>query len=260
MPRGAAPGLAVAGVVTQIAYPLTSGRGAVIVTVLSVVLLAAAAVAHVLETTGSAWPSLVLVVAAGGTGLLAEAIGVRTGFPFGSYRYTSLLGPSLAGVPLLVPLAWTMLGYPCLLLGRRLAGASPLRTAVLGGLALASWDLFLDPQLVALDAWRWRHPEPGLPGVPGVPLTNYAGWVLVSIILVAVLDRVLRLPGLTAADQLVPAAVLTWTWLGSAIGNLAFFGRPAVALYGGVTMGRFVAPYLASLRSPSFRLAPGAWR
>ena len=52
---------------------------------------------------------------------------------------------------------------------------------------------------------------------------------------------------LTAAAEAVPAAVLTWTWLGSAVGNLVFFGRPAVALYGAVAMGLLVIPYLRLL-------------
>jgi len=46
----------------------------------------------------------------------------------------------------------------------------------------------------------------------------------------------------------VPAAVLAWTWAGSTLGNLAFFDRPWVALYGGLAMGALVVPYLASLR------------
>ena len=272
--------LAGAGVAVQVTYPLTSGSASLIVTVLSVALLSAAALAHVFSVTGSPSAPVVVLLAAAGTGWLSEVIGVHTGFPFGSYRYTSLLGPSALGVPLLVPLAWTMLAYPCLLLGRRLvrslaAPALPARglaarglaapalaarrlwTAVLGGLTLASWDLFLDPQLVALGAWRWTYPSPALPGVPGVPLTNYAGWVGVSVCVIAVLDRALDVEGqldeLSPRAQAVPAAVLTWTWLGSLTGNLVFFARPAVAVYGGVAMGLFVVPYLRKLRSDALQ-------
>ncbi len=45
----------------------------------------------------------------------------------------------------------------------------------------------------------------------------------------------------------MPAAVLTWTWLGSTLGNLAFFDRPWVALWGGLAMGSVVLPYLRTL-------------
>ena len=257
--------LAGAGVLAQIAYPLLSGPALRAATVLSVLLLAAASVLHAGASWGRRGAVLVPAVA-GGLGLAAETVGVHTGFPFGSYAYTDTLGPRLAGVPLLVPLAWTMLGYPCLLLGRRLARpltAGPAAgraagraagTAVLGGVALAGWDLFLDPQMVAQGHWSWAHPTPALPGVPGVPLTNYAGWLLVSVLMIATLDAVLpprpRRPG-----EQVPAAVLAWTWCGSTLGNLVFFDRPWVALYGGLAMGMVVLPYLI-LQAPGSRGRP----
>jgi putative membrane protein len=203
---------------------------------------------------------LLVLAAAGGLGLVAETVGVHTGVPFGTYAYAGSLGPQVLGVPLLVPLAWTMTAYPALFLGRRLAGAArgrAVRVALLGGGALASWDLFLDPQMVAAGHWTWAFPEPGLPGVPGVPLTNYAGWVLVSVPMVALLDRLLPASGPgdvpSPRAEAVPAAVLAWTWLGSCVGNLVFFDRPAVALWGGLAMGVFVAPYLVALRRAARR-------
>jgi putative membrane protein len=41
--------------------------------------------------------------------------------------------------------------------------------------------------------------------------------------------------------------VLAWTWAGSTVGNLVFFDRPWVALYGGLAMGAVVGPYLWKL-------------
>jgi putative membrane protein len=168
-------------------------------------------------------------------------------------------------VPLIVPLAWTMMAYPCLLLGRRLAGSPALRraprrlvTVGLGAATLAAWDLYLDPQMVAAGHWTWHHPEPGLPGVPGIPLTNHAGWLLVAVVMVAALDVALpehgTVPG-EVAGEAVPAALLAWTWLGSAVGNLAFFGRPAVAGYGVIAMGLTVLPYLRLLLAARSREA-----
>ena len=65
----------------------------------------------------------------------------------------------------------------------------------------------------------------------------------------AVLDRVLpdARPPAPAATEALPAALLAWTWLGSVIANLAFFGRPWVALYGGLALGVLVVPYLRAL-------------
>ena len=265
--------LAAAAVLTQITYPLLAGSALRAATVLAVALFAAASVLHAAATHGPRTGAAVLTAAAA-TGLLAEAVGVATGWPFGRYSYAGTLGPQVLGVPLLVPLAWTMMAYPALLLGRRLAGgarptAAPRRvvTAALGGATLAAWDLFLDPQMVAAGHWTWAHPEPGLPGVPDVPLTNAAGWLLVGFVLTAVLDRVLpRSPGSAspaaspAAAEALPAALLAWTWLGSVVANLAFFGRPWVALYGGLALGVLVVPYLARLaiavRSPHLVAAP----
>jgi uncharacterized membrane protein len=263
--------LAGAAVLTQVAYPLLDGAALRAATVLGVLLFAAASVGHASVVLG-ARGGLALLVAAGGTGLLAEAMGVATGVPFGRYAYSGSLGPQVLGVPLLVPLAWTMMAYPALLLARRLAGHldGPARppalrwavTAVLGGATLAAWDLFLDPQMVAAGHWTWAHPRPGLPGVPDVPLTNLAGWLLVGVLMTAVLDRVLpSTPGAApaATAEALPAALLAWTWLGSVVANLVFFGRPWVALYGGVALGVLVVPYLGALtvavRSPRLAAA-----
>lgn len=247
-PRQAVPlALAAATILTQISYPLLDGRALVLATAVAVLLFAATSLVHAHVTLGPRTAVLLLVVA-GGLGLLAEAVGTATGFPFGPYGYTGTLGPAVATVPLVIPLAWTMMAWPALLAGRRLVAAlgaggvsGRALTALLGGLVLAAWDLYLDPQMVRAGHWVWAQPEPGLPGVPGIPLTNYAGWVLVSVVVVAALDAVVvRRP----VDERVPALLLGWTWLGSFVANLFFFGEPVVALYGVVGMGLLVGPYL----------------
>lgn len=249
--RSAVPaGCAALAVLAQIAYPLLDGQPAasnpalVAVTAAGVMLFAAASITHAATTLG-ARAALALVVVAGGLGLVAEAVGVATGVPFGRYAYAGTLGPQLLGVPLLVPLAWTMMAYPCLLAGRSLRRGGRGRRAVpvlAAGWLLAAWDVFLDPQMVAAGHWRWAHPDPALPGVAGIPLTNFAGWLLVALAMQAVLHRVL--PERSDQPVAVPAALLAWTWLGSTLANLAFFDRPLVAVYGLVAMGVVAAPAL----------------
>ena len=42
-------------------------------------------------------------------GLVTEIIGVNTGLLFGTYSYSSILGPKLFNVPLIIGLNWVML-------------------------------------------------------------------------------------------------------------------------------------------------------
>jgi putative membrane protein len=50
------------------------------------------------------------VVVAATTAL--ERVGTSTGLPFGEYRYTGVLEPTVAGVPLAVALAWLAMAVP----------------------------------------------------------------------------------------------------------------------------------------------------
>lgn len=256
--------LAGATVLAQITYPLLGGRVLTLVTIGTVLLFCTASLAHATLTAGPRTALLVLLVA-GGSGLVAEAVGTATGFPFGPYEYSGTLGWAVLEVPVVIPLAWTMMAWPMLLLGRRLSAAlleqagrdtgAPVRggargalTALLGGLGLAAWDLYLDPQMVEAGHWVFADPEPGLPGVPGIPLTNYAGWALVAVLMIGLLDAVVPHRDV---DERVPALLLAWTWLGSGLANVAFFGRPEVAAYGLVGMGLTVGPYLLLHRAGS---------
>jgi uncharacterized membrane protein len=173
-------------------------------------------------------------------------VGVHTGVPFGDYAYTGTLGPQLLGVPAIVPLAWAMLAYPALLVARTLLGSRPrpLLVVPLAAWALATWDVFLDPQMVDAGHWRWAHPGPALPGVAGIPLTNYVGWLLVALLLQALLSRVV--PGGPRSDAL-PLALYAWTYLSSVLAHAVFFGRPPVALVGGLLMGTVAVPLLVAL-------------
>lgn len=242
--------LGAGAVLTQISFPLTGG-GTTALTVLAVVLFAGASVAHAGAVRGPR-VAAALVVVAGGGGLVAEAVGVATGWPFGDYAYTGSLGAQVLGVPLLIPAAWVMMAYPAVLVARRLAGAHG-RTAValVAAVALATWDVFLDPQMVEAGHWVWRHPTPSLPGVAGIPLTNFAGWLLVALVLGALLDRVLPEP--VEPDDRLPVALYLWTYTSSVMAAAVFFGRPSVALVGGVLMGLVAVPLMVTLRRHGVR-------
>ena len=136
-----------------------------------------------------------------------------------------------------------MFAYPCLLVGQRLAG-SRLGATLVGGWALASWDLFLDPQMVEAGHWRWADVTASLPGSPDVPISNYLGWVLVGVVMIGLLQLLPR----READDRVPAALYLWTYASSVLAFAVFFGRPVVALVGGVGMGLVAIPFALSLR------------
>ncbi|BDT86251.1 carotenoid biosynthesis protein [Nocardia cyriacigeorgica] len=250
-PRPAAgalvPGvLAVLWVLSQIAYPLTGGAARDRVTVLVVVLAAATALTHAAYTRGPRYALGVLVILSG-TGLLAEIIGTATGMPFGCYDYaTDRLGPALAGVPLVVPLAWTGGVYPIWVVAGLLARQVWQRIPVTA-VGAVGWDLFLDPQMVADGHWRWCVTDAGLPGVEHIPLTNYLGWLLVGIVMAVLLTGWERTAPRRRGGDAVPVAMFAWTWLGSTLAHAVFLDLPASAWYGAVGMGLLGVPLLVRL-------------
>ena len=158
-----------------------------------------------------------------------ERLGTSTGWPFGRYRYTGRLRPEVAGVPAIVPAAWWAMAVPArevahAVLGRR---SSRLGAHRLGAMALAAWDLFLDPQMTAEGYWRWDRPG----RYRGIPLSNYAGWLVAGAAVMAVLE-VLLPPRRGVVD---PALVAEYAGMAvmETVGFAAFFGDRLVAAVGG---------------------------
>ena len=159
---------------------------------------------------------------------LVEAIGSKTGWPFGAYHYPALLQPQIGQVPVLIPLAWLMM-LPC-----AWAIAQPWRRysglfVVLSALALTAWDLLLDPQMVAWGLWVWEMPG----GYFGIPWQNYAGWLLTA----GLLTHLIRPKPLSEPLLLW---IYTITWFLESLGLVFFWGLPGPALVGGLVMGGFV--------------------
>lgn len=234
-----------ATVLAQIAYPLATGAARNRLTVVTVLLFTAASIAHALVWRGPTWATTLVAVTAGG-GLLVEAVGVRIGIPFGSYAYMDSLGWKLLGVPAVIPLAWTMMAYPALLVGQRIA-RGPMAGPLVAGAALASWDLFLDPQMVEAGHWIWA--PGGGPTLMDIPVSNFAGWLLVSVLMMALLWRALPArPDARADDDWLPCALYLWTYGSSVLAHVAFLGLPGSALLGGVGMGAVAAAFVRACR------------
>jgi uncharacterized membrane protein len=112
---------------------------------------------------------------------ILENTSILTGFPFGHYHYTDLLGPKLFLVPLLIGPAYFANGYFAWVIGNVLVGdvrreASAFTTVavpVIASFAMVMWDLTLDPRASTIEhQWIWEQGG----GYFGVPLTNYLGW------------------------------------------------------------------------------------
>ncbi|MGU3434094.1 carotenoid biosynthesis protein [Actinomycetes bacterium M1A6_2h] len=239
---------AIGAVLAQITYPLVSGSARDVVTFAVVALLAAACLAHAVQTRGAGWALALLVVTAG-VGLVAEIIGSTTGYPFGDYAYAQgRIGPSIQGVPLVVPFAWTVGLYPAWCVATELTPRRLPRIALVVA-GLVGWDFYLDPQMVLDGQWTWFSDAAQLPGLPDIPYTNFLGWVLVALVMAGGMELLGRAPARTTAYPAVPVALFLWTWLGSALAHAVFLpGLGWSAVYGLVAMGVVGVPLLLSLR------------
>jgi len=147
---------------------------------------------------------------------LAELGAINYGFPFGEYLYIpATLDRELwvAGVPLMDSLSYVFLAYAsyCLALtalgrgrwqglGFHLQDEAALqqsrRPLILGAVLMVSLDIIIDP--VALRGYRWflgqiyGYPEGGV--YFGIPLSNFAGWFLVALALIRVLQYLAARP------------------------------------------------------------------
>jgi uncharacterized membrane protein len=197
-------------------------------------------------------PTLLLfglcVLLAGGL----EALSVATGFPFGKYVYNPAFGPALAGVSVLVPVCWFMMGYPASRLAEWLVPSSRGNVffVPVAALALSAWDLFLDPQMVRAGLWVWLEP----PFYAGIPLSNYLGWVFTALLIFGayrgLAPKLISRPAQTVPDGVfgaLPVIAYVWTWFGSFVVNLFWWGQPLVAVVGFVGMGVFAVPAVLKL-------------
>lgn len=231
--RGGAGPLAVAWLTCTIGLPIAQAIGgarALTIGVTVTVLLQAGLAMLLLQRAAGARRALWMIGAVVALGWAFEAVGSRTGFPFGAYHYTDRLQPQLLGVPVLIPLAWLMMMPPAWAVAGRIAGGT--RRAgfvVVSALAFTAWDLFLDPQMVLWGLWVWDPPGAYF----GVPLANFVGWLLASGLITALA----RPPALPARPLLL---VYTATWLLETIGLALFWGQVGPAACGFLGMGLFV--------------------
>lgn len=122
------------------------------------------------EERRRSWSRIMLV---GVLTFAVEWLGVTMGWPFGDYKYTSLLGISLGGVPLAIFCAW--IGVIVTVM-RMTAFSNRWTRALHTGLWTVVFDLVLDPVAFARQFWIWH--EPG--DFYGIPAANFISWFVIS--------------------------------------------------------------------------------
>src|SRR5262249_15004208 len=119
--------------------------------------------------------------------LLTECVGVVTGFPFGSYEFSALLGPKWFGlVPATIPLSWFNIGMGSFLLAKTFFPQRRIAYLMISALLILTWDLSIEPIMGHLyPFWIWHDGG----GYYGVPLSNFIAWLLIAFVISAILDR-----------------------------------------------------------------------
>ena len=122
-------------------------------------------------------------------GVFVEIIGTKTGLIFGGkYEFNLKLspGPSISGIPLIIPLSWSgliymILNYCELVLGGPfyLLSNQNITLLFLPSILMVLLDLVLDP--IAVDEKRWSWKKPG--AYYGVPLLNFVGWLFTTLLI-----------------------------------------------------------------------------
>jgi uncharacterized membrane protein len=116
-------------------------------------------------------------------GNIFENMSILTGFPFGHYYFTDLMGPKIFHVPVFLGLAYVGMGYISWTLGRvilgdtrrSLAGARVVTLPLVAAFIMVAWDFAMDPVwATVLHAWIW--PRGG--AYFGVAVSNFLGWYL----------------------------------------------------------------------------------
>ena len=122
-----------------------------------------------------------------GVGTLSESVSLRTGVPFGYYRFTDLMGPKLFDLPILLALAYVGMGYLSWVLAllildcqnKRLSGSKVVLLPLTACFVMTAWDLSMDAVWADIDhAWVWRDGG----SYYGVPISNFFGWFLTVFI------------------------------------------------------------------------------
>ena len=126
---------------------------------------------------------LIFIALCLGVGTFFESVSLRTGFPFGYYRFTDLMGPKLFNLPILLALAYVGTGYLSWILAvvvldcqhKPLSGRNIVLLPLAASFVMTAWDFSMEAVWADIDhAWVWRDGG----SYYGVPASNFCGWFL----------------------------------------------------------------------------------
>lgn len=166
--------------------------------------------------------AVVLMACATLISFASEWVGQSSGWLYGPYCYTPLLGAQIGGrIPFLIPFAWYMMFYPSYVVSNLVAEGRPVSNtrarltrvlwmAALSAAVMTAWDITMDPIMsfepmsgtlveagstATIPAWRWLTEvvDPAMCAsgtrLPpsesthfGVPWKNYQGWMITSFV------------------------------------------------------------------------------
>ncbi|HDL64249.1 MAG TPA: carotenoid biosynthesis protein [Proteobacteria bacterium] len=122
------------------------------------------------------------------TTLGIEVCGTVTGFPFGDYKFSALLGPKWFNlVPISIPISWFCISLSSYGISALIFAGEKQRWIRMftGVLLILNIDLILDPALShLLPVWEWFHSGPYY----DIPAQNYAGWFLTSFTILTIYE------------------------------------------------------------------------
>ncbi len=218
-----------------------------------------AGIGSYVSTTLIALPSLIALLRYLGTrraalamlalsafGYAIEAMGVLTGFPYGSFFYGDALGGKALGlVPYLLPVSYAPLVIGAIAASWNSGSGSNNRLSLVlrSALLLTLVDGVLDPGAVSLGFWIW--PNGGV--YYGVPQSNYLGWLLSGALSAALLLSAGRWPTAPPPGLLDSAVLAVAFWTGVAV----FLGLGVPALLGAALVS-YLLHRRSRLRSCSF--------
>ncbi len=154
--------------------------GSILVTILMLLIV----VLHGVKRYGKKNMVIFFLITAG-VAYLFENINVATGWPAGSYSYTSSLG--LLPVPFIIVINYFTMGYLSWMTSQvltanyaeKLKGKLIFILPLVAAFVMVMWDLGMDPiNSTILQLYIWQNPGPYF----GVPLMNFVAWFVVVFI------------------------------------------------------------------------------